>query len=88
MDRAEALRQEILKTEDHLKALKAELAAADTQSSKRDTSSDSRWKWPLSAPEYERYGRQLIVPAVGVSGQLAPPFQNETTIFVKISKGH
>lgn len=28
------------------------------------------WKWPLSAQEYDRYGRQLILPNVGIHGAL------------------
>lgn len=28
------------------------------------------WKWPLSEGEYERYGRQLILPQVGINGML------------------
>lgn len=28
------------------------------------------WKWPLSEEEYERYGRQLILPQVGINGML------------------
>lgn len=28
------------------------------------------WKWPLSAQEYDRYGRQLILPNVGIHGVL------------------
>ncbi|ROV90472.1 hypothetical protein VSDG_08445 [Cytospora chrysosperma] len=27
------------------------------------------WKWPLSAEEYDRYGRQLILPNIGIQGQ-------------------
>ncbi|KAJ4394493.1 hypothetical protein N0V93_003711 [Gnomoniopsis smithogilvyi] len=27
------------------------------------------WKWPLGEEEYERYGRQLILPQVGINGQ-------------------
>ncbi|KAJ4417688.1 hypothetical protein N0V82_006049 [Gnomoniopsis sp. IMI 355080] len=27
------------------------------------------WKWPLGKEEYERYGRQLILPQVGINGQ-------------------
>ncbi|KAI1341463.1 adenylyltransferase [Xylariaceae sp. FL0016] len=30
----------------------------------------SGWKWPLKETEYARYARQLILPAVGVPGQL------------------
>lgn len=28
------------------------------------------WKWPLSKEEYERYGRQLILPQVGINGMI------------------
>lgn len=28
------------------------------------------WRWPLSAQEYDRYGRQLILPNVGIHGAL------------------
>lgn len=33
-------------------------------------------KWPLSAEEYKRYGRQMIVPNVGLQGTAShfPPF--------------
>ncbi|OAA53945.1 molybdenum cofactor biosynthetic protein [Niveomyces insectorum RCEF 264] len=34
------------------------------------TQNDSAWKWPLRVEEYERYARQLILPGVGVQGQL------------------
>lgn len=26
------------------------------------------WRWPLSAEEYHRYGRQLVLPHVGIQG--------------------
>ena len=29
----------------------------------------TRQKWPLSKEEYKRYGRQLIMPEVGVQGR-------------------
>ncbi|KAI5922630.1 adenylyltransferase [Camillea tinctor] len=29
-----------------------------------------QWKWPLKEEEYIRYGRQLILPTVGIEGQL------------------
>lgn len=29
---------------------------------------NGEWKWPLSAQEYDRYGRQLILPNVGIHG--------------------
>lgn len=30
----------------------------------------SVWKWPLREDEYERYGRQLIIPQIGITGML------------------
>jgi len=32
--------------------------------------SNTQSQWPLSADEYKRYGRQLIMPEVGLEGQL------------------
>ncbi|KAH7417388.1 molybdenum cofactor synthesis protein-like protein [Cadophora sp. MPI-SDFR-AT-0126] len=31
---------------------------------------ESERKWPLSEEEYRRYGRQMIVPSIGIQGQL------------------
>ncbi|KAF2100514.1 Adenylyltransferase uba4 [Rhizodiscina lignyota] len=79
----ENLRREISICEDQLKSLKAQLAA--TESRKPPTkngelphspesapeSADSKVsQWPLLSEEYERYGRQLIMPEVGLKGQL------------------
>jgi len=33
-------------------------------------SSNTQSQWPLSADEYKRYGRQLIMPEMGLQGQL------------------
>lgn len=33
-----------------------------------DQSEAAVWKWPLRQEEYERYGRQLILPQVGIHG--------------------
>ena len=35
-----------------------------------DTPSESTRRWPLEQDEYRRYGRQLIMPQVGLKGQL------------------
>lgn len=48
-------------------------AAVATQTTTAPTATqpqDDTWKWPLSAAEYERYGRQLLIPSIGVAGQL------------------
>ncbi|TLS26996.1 hypothetical protein PpBr36_05058 [Pyricularia pennisetigena] len=76
--RAEELRTQIAECEATLQSLKAQLAAAEaaktppcSDSPKTDRgSSSSTWKWPLAEAEYERYGRQLILPSVGIQGQL------------------
>ncbi|KAI6607754.1 Urmylation protein [Pyricularia oryzae] len=76
--RAEELRAQIAECEATLQSLKEQLAAAEaaktppySDSTETDRgSSSSTWKWPLAEAEYERYGRQLILPSVGIQGQL------------------
>lgn len=31
---------------------------------------ESDWGWPLDADEYRRYGRQMIMPEIGLEGSL------------------
>lgn len=76
---AEQLRLQIAATEDQLKKLKDKLAKLDAQNgaSSVETSLEglgledpvTRGKWPLSSEEYKRYGRQMIVPNIGIQGQ-------------------
>lgn len=75
-----SLRAQIAATEAQLANLKRELkmaeqAAADVKA--RDTpittAADKRSdngirKWPLLGEEYKRYGRQMIVPQLGLQG--------------------
>lgn len=72
------LRSQILETEAQLKRLKEELAQVEA-SGKAQTGHDSSvkensvaqgngQKWPLSTEEYQRYGRQMIVPSIGILG--------------------
>lgn len=75
------LREQIARAEAALKALKDQLATAEsgvsTHFSSQHVTQDpvetgkgvKQWKWPLEADEYERYGRQLILPSVGVDGE-------------------
>jgi hypothetical protein len=73
---AEVLKKQILETEAQLKRLKDQLAQVETGSIEHDVNglrlSDSPVtqdrKWPLSAEEYKRYGRQMIVPSIGIRG--------------------
>jgi hypothetical protein len=76
---ADALRKQIAATEEKLKRLKARLATVEAhdgtngvekslQSLEVDASPVTHGKWPLSAEEYKRYGRQMIVPSVGIQG--------------------
>lgn len=72
--RAQQLRAQIAKAEEELKILKEQLAQAEAQHQDRETEAaaainGSTWKWPLQAEEYDRYGRQLILPNVGIQGQ-------------------
>ncbi|KAF6804312.1 molybdenum cofactor biosynthetic protein [Colletotrichum sojae] len=68
MGRLEDLRRQVAEAEKELQNLKEQLATAENEEAARDSATP--WKWPLQANEYERYGRQLIIPAVGVKGQL------------------
>ncbi|PVH85785.1 molybdenum cofactor synthesis protein-like protein [Cadophora sp. DSE1049] len=65
---AETLRKQISATEDDLKRLKAQLASVEAQDA--EAAKGIAGKWPLSEEEYRRYGRQMIVPSVGIQGQL------------------
>lgn len=65
-----SLRAQIAATEAQLAGLKRELqvaeqAALNSQSQHTDTEES---RWPLLAEEYRRYGRQMIVPQLGVQG--------------------
>lgn len=75
-DDAKALRQLILATELRLEKLKNELADVERRSSPNrltegqdelESLKDS--KWPLTPDEYLRYGRQMIVPSIGIQGE-------------------
>ncbi|KAI8958156.1 ThiF family protein [Daldinia sp. FL1419] len=83
-DKAEQLRHKISQTEKELRDLRRQLEELESNSrnhnvdrrsgltseSGNPTSIPSEWKWPLSEEEYFRYGRQLILPTVGIKGQL------------------
>ncbi|OTA69232.1 ThiF family protein [Hypoxylon sp. EC38] len=83
-NKAEQLRQKISETERELQDLRRQLAELDsigqnlnadqdsgfTSDYKRSVDSLPEWKWPLKEEEYSRYGRQLILPTVGIKGQL------------------
>lgn len=59
--------------ESDLARLKEELAQVEVAGEKGKSEADDvevdGWKWPLSAQEYDRYGRQLILPNVGIHGE-------------------
>jgi adenylyltransferase/sulfurtransferase len=67
----EVLRARIGTAEKELADLRVQLAQAEKQAQDASTShvSKGEWKWPLEAAEYERYGRQMILPDFGVEGE-------------------
>ena len=67
MEKAYDLRQQIEAVEDQLQRLKAQLSQAELEVQSASTP-DS--KWPLTATEYQRYGRQMIIPEIGLKRQL------------------
>lgn len=75
---AQALREQILATEAQLQKLKKDLAQVEASGAAQIcnnlpleesvvTPHNDR-KWPLSEEEYKRYGRQMIVPSIGIEG--------------------
>ncbi|OHE96213.1 ThiF family protein [Colletotrichum orchidophilum] len=68
MSRIEELRHKVARAEHELQNLKEQLASAEKEA--QEEASAQPWKWPLQPEDYERYGRQLIIPQVGVKGQL------------------
>jgi hypothetical protein len=78
---AESLRQQIVASENELKRLKEQLASVEAENARENgerLSDDAETgspvtsgKWPLSSEEYKRYGRQMIVPNIGIQGSIS-----------------
>ncbi|CAJ2501606.1 Uu.00g044590.m01.CDS01 [Anthostomella pinea] len=81
--KAEELRRQISRTEKELQDLRAQLQELESSStngrhdhipeesgSGTATAPAPGSKWPLKEEEYARYGRQLILPSIGINGQL------------------
>jgi len=74
-----SLRAQITETETRLAALKRQLDSAEKTLAEKGTNETSAAtsdgqqsprKWPLLAEEYRRYGRQMIVPQIGLQGRV------------------
>ena len=86
MDEIEGLRRKIRATEEDLERLKEELRRAEASAKKKDDTHQSdgqladtpAWKWPLTAEDYERYARQLIISQVGLPGTFAARKHHES----------
>lgn len=73
---AKALREQITATETKLKLFREQLALIEAQISAENAleqlnlneNSPATRKWPLENEEYRRYGRQMIVPDIGIQG--------------------
>jgi adenylyltransferase/sulfurtransferase len=79
-DKCASLRSEIAATEARLAKLKRELQEAEESARVSRSTNNAQpatsgprpeRKWPLLKEEYRRYGRQMIVPQVGLQGE--PP---------------
>ncbi|KAG6194831.1 hypothetical protein E4U10_002496 [Claviceps purpurea] len=76
----EQLTREIAQRETELAHLKARLTACGAEAQREreqgqglaheQQQQQEAWKWPLAEHEYERYGRQMIVPKFGRDAQL------------------
>jgi adenylyltransferase/sulfurtransferase len=70
---AETLRRQIAATEEELSRLREQLAVIENeevQNLKGLSLAEGpvTRKWPLELEEYKRYGRQMIVPNIGIQG--------------------
>lgn len=66
-----SLRTQIAATEAKLADLKRELEVAEQAAASHnaaDAEEGSERRWPLLDEEYRRYGRQMIVPQLGIQG--------------------
>jgi adenylyltransferase/sulfurtransferase len=77
---AEALKRQIEATEAELAMLKDQLAEVEARAVQqkinglsigKETLHPVTQKWPLLPEEYKRYGRQMIVPSIGIKGILS-----------------
>ena len=89
MDEIDGLKRQIQDKEAELERLRSRLHAAEgltaaeglgqeqkpepPPSTRDDQPKNTEWKWPLLTDEYERYGRQLLIPEVGVKGATTLP---------------
>jgi adenylyltransferase/sulfurtransferase len=70
---AETLRRQIAATEEELSRLREQLAVIENEEVQNlkglslEEGPVTR-KWPLELEEYKRYGRQMIVPNIGIQG--------------------
>lgn len=83
---AEALKKQIVDIEIQLKRLREQLVKLEAQEISKsldelsvnqpvhqenvDEKNEAQRKWPLSEEEYKRYGRQMIVPNIGIQGNV------------------
>ena len=79
----ESIRTRIFSLESELLDLRHQLATAEDlahenalpvpgeslQCNDQEKPATADWKWPLAADEYSRYGRQMILPEIGLQGE-------------------
>lgn len=80
IDRAVAeLRARVATAEKELADLKEQLVQAQKQAQDAKANmGDRQRQWPLDAEEYERYGRQMILPEFGTDGESIVSYGNES----------
>lgn len=64
---AGTLRKQIAETEAQLNKLREQLSQVEALAKDKHENPVTQ-KWPLSQEEYKRYGRQMIIPSIGLKG--------------------
>lgn len=67
-NKVQVLKEQIAATEKDLVRLKEQLVSLEENKSKGEDETKTS-KWPLTPEEYLRYGRQMIVPSIGMEGE-------------------
>ncbi len=68
---AQVLRHRIQNLETELKDLKKQLLETEAEEAPHSSVDPAgEWTWPLASEEYQRYGRQMIMPEIGLQGRL------------------
>lgn len=84
----DALVAKVAEQEKRLQALKTELNQAQARAPRSSTPTETSRDWPLEKDEYTRYGRQMILPEIGLPGISISSFSHFPFYSVSVTNFH